>query len=156
PSLMARMLEALDITGTERVLEIGTGTGYNAALLCEGLDDGGHVVSVDIDGGLVEAARAHLSSLGYAPTVATVDGEAGYPDPAPYDRIIATCSLPRVPVEWIAQTAEGGLILLNLFRDLGGGALALLRVEGGQASGHFLPTYGGFMPTRTLARVTGS
>ena len=63
---------------------------------------------VDIGGGLVEAAREPLSGLGYTPTRATVDGAAGYPDAAPYDRIIATCSLPRVPVEWITQTADGG------------------------------------------------
>ncbi|MCW2914403.1 MAG: Protein-L-isoaspartate(D-aspartate) O-methyltransferase [Actinomycetia bacterium] len=156
PSLMADMLETLQITGAERVLEIGTGTGYNSALLCEGLGTDDQVFSVDIDADLVEAARGHLDGLGYRPTLATLDGAEGYPDGAPYDRIIATCSLPRVPVEWIAQTAEGGLILVNLYRDLGGGALALLRVEDGQASGHFMPYFGGFMPTCTIERIPGS
>jgi protein-L-isoaspartate(D-aspartate) O-methyltransferase len=155
PSLMAEMLEALAITGRERVLEIGTGTGYNAALLCEGLSSDDQVFSVDIDPELIAAARDRLSRAGYRPAVAALDGEGGWPARAPYQRIIATCSMPRVPAGWIAQIAEGGLILVNLYRQLGGGALALLRVEHGQASGRFLPFSGGFMPTRTLRRVSG-
>ncbi|MBO0802112.1 MAG: ATP-grasp peptide maturase system methyltransferase [Nocardiopsaceae bacterium] len=149
PSLMARMLEALEVTGGERVLEIGTGTGYNAALLCEGLGSG-RVVSIDIDAGLVETARGRLRQLGYSPVLAAADGAAGYPAGAPYDRIIATCSLPRVPAAWLAQMVPGGLIMVNLYRELGGGALALLRAGDGQASGHFAPFFGGFMPTRTV------
>ena len=150
PSLMARMLEALDFNGGERVLEIGTGTGYNAALLCAGLGSG-LVTSIDIDATLVRAARDRLHQLGYAPALAVTDGGEGYPGGAPYDRIIATCSLPRVPVAWLGQAAPGALILVNLYRELGGGALALLRVSGGQASGHFASFFGGFMPTRTAA-----
>jgi protein-L-isoaspartate(D-aspartate) O-methyltransferase len=152
PSLMARMLEALDFAGGERVLEIGTGTGYNAALLCAGLGSE-QVTSVDIDAGLVSAARDRLRELGYTPALAVGDGADGYPGAAPYDRIIATCSLPQVPAAWIGQAAPGGLILVNLYRDLGGGALALLKVSGGQASGHFASFFGGFMPTRTVSTV---
>lgn len=153
PSLMAEMLEALEVSGAERVLEIGTGTGYNAALLCEGLGSCRPVVSVDITGELVETARSRLAALHYRPDLVTTDGAKGYPDGAPYDRIIATCSLPLVPREWLDQVTDGGMILVNLYRDLGGGALARLRVEDGRASGHFLPFSGGFMPTRTCHRV---
>jgi methyltransferase of ATP-grasp peptide maturase system len=153
PSLMARMLEALDFNGGERVLEIGTGTGFNAALLCAGLGSG-LVTSIDIDASLVSRARDRLRELGYAPALAVADGAEGHPGTAPYDRIIATCSLPRVPPAWIGQAAPGALILLNLYRELGGGALALLRVSGGQATGHFASFYGGFMPTRTAAVPT--
>ena len=149
PSLMARMLEALDFAGGERVLEIGTGTGYHAALLCAGLGSE-QVTSVDIDAGLVRAARDRLRELGYAPALVVGDGADGHPGAAPYDRIIATCSLPRVPAAWVGQAAPGGLILVNLYRELGGGALALLKVSGGQASGHFASFFGGFMPTRTV------
>ncbi|WP_165975502.1 methyltransferase domain-containing protein [Actinomadura rubrisoli] len=156
PSLMAEMLEALEITGPERVLEIGTGTGYNAGLLCAGLGSDEQVVSVDIAAELVETARGRLSALGYQPTLVTVDGAAGYPGGAPYDRIIATCSLPEVPRAWLAQVRDGGLILVNLYRELGGGALARLRVEEGCASGRFMPFFGGFMPTRTYPRVPAS
>ena len=154
PSLMAMMLEALDITGRERVLEIGTGTGYNAALLCETLSDE-QVVTVDIDPSLVSLARQRLNGLGYFPTVEAVDGEDGYVDGSPYDRIIATCSMTRVPSSWINQTSDGGLILVNLYRDFGGGALARLNVKEQEASGSFLPFAGGFMPTRTLSTVSG-
>jgi protein-L-isoaspartate(D-aspartate) O-methyltransferase len=148
PSLMAEMLEALAVTGTERVLEIGTGTGYNAALLSEGLGSA-QVVSIDIDTQFITAAQDRLHSLGYTPTVATADAADGYPAAAPYDRIIATCSLPHIPPAWIRQATTGGLIMANLHRDLGGGALALLTVADYTATGHFLPFFGGFMPTRT-------
>jgi methyltransferase of ATP-grasp peptide maturase system len=152
PSLMAMMLEALAVTGTEKVLEVGTGTGYNAALLCEALGST-NVVSVDIDPDLVETARHRLAALGYTPILATVDGAEGYPGGVPYDRIIATCSLPAVPVSWITQVREGGLIMMNLYRDLGGGALALLQVNGDHAAGRFLKFSGGFMQTRTYPYV---
>jgi protein-L-isoaspartate(D-aspartate) O-methyltransferase len=152
PSLMARMLEALGFTGGERVLEVGTGTGYNAALLCAGLGSA-RVTSVDIDAGLVSEARERLGALGYTPALAVGDGADGCHDAAPYDRIVATCSLPWVPVAWIEQSAPGARILVNLHRELGGGALALLTVSGGQASGHFASFFGGFMPTRTITTV---
>lgn len=152
PSLMARMLEALDFKGAERVLEVGTGTGYNAALLCAGLGSA-PVTSIDIDAGLIDAARGRLRELGYAPVLAVADGTDGYQDGAPYDRIVATCSLPQVPAAWIEQAAPGAIILVNLHRELGGGALALLEVSGEQASGHFASFFGGFMPTRTIAAV---
>ncbi|MGH3405718.1 MAG: methyltransferase domain-containing protein [Streptosporangiaceae bacterium] len=148
PSLMAMMLEALAVTGTERVLEIGTGTGYNAALLCAGLGSE-RVTSIDIDAGLVETACTRLHQLGYRPALAAADGACGLPGEAPYDRIMATCSMPQIPAAWISQSAPGGLIMVNLYRELGGGALALLGVSGEEASGHFLPFAGGFMPTRT-------
>lgn len=135
PSLMARMLEALAVTGAERVLEIGTGTGYNAALLCQGLGSG-QVTSVDIDAGLVGRARTRLRVLGFQPAVAVADGSQGWPSGAPYDRIMATCSMPSVPAAWISQCASGALIMVNLYRELGGGALALLTADGaGPAAG---------------------
>ena len=89
PSLMTRMLETLDIRDGHRVLEIGTGTGYNAALMSHRLGDQ-NVFSVDVDAGLVDSARDRLVALGYRPTLAAVDGVAGLPAHAPYDRIIAT------------------------------------------------------------------
>jgi methyltransferase of ATP-grasp peptide maturase system len=151
PALMATMLEALDVEDGQRVLEIGTGTGYNAALMCEALGSE-HVVSVDIDAALVESAKERLAGLGYRPDLAAVDGGDGFADGAPYDRIMATCSLPAVPQAWIAQTRFGGRILVNLHRPLGGGALVLLTATGAaRASGRFLPDHGGFMPTRTYA-----
>lgn len=96
PALMATMLEALDVEDGQRVLEIGTGTGHNAALMCEALGSG-HVASIDIDAALVESARERLASCGYTPALAVADGADRFADGAPYDRIMATCSLPAVP-----------------------------------------------------------
>jgi hypothetical protein len=130
------------------VLEIGTGTGYNAALLCEKLGSS-HVTTIDVDPSLVDSARQRLSSLGYAPVAKTCDGSLGYTHNAPYDRILATVSFPLIPRAWIEQTRESGLILVNLYRDLGAGALVLLTVHDGKAEGNFLAGFGGFMPTRS-------
>lgn len=86
---------------------------------------------------------------GYTPTVATTDAAHGFPDCAPYDRIVSTCSWPRIPYPWIEQTRPGGLILSHLYTELDAGVMALLRVaDDGTATGHFLPEYGAFMTRR--------
>ncbi|EHK87213.1 protein-L-isoaspartate carboxylmethyltransferase [Saccharomonospora azurea SZMC 14600] len=143
PSLMALMLERLDVHPGHRVLEIGTGTGYNAALLCHELGDHS-VTSIDIDPSLVEQARTRLAEVGYGPRLVVGDGALGEPSAAPYDRIIATCGLPRVPATWLDQVRPGGIILVNL-----GFALARLTVsDDGTASGRFTD-YAAFMRLRT-------
>jgi protein-L-isoaspartate(D-aspartate) O-methyltransferase len=149
PGLMALMLEALDIDDDQTVLEIGTGTGYNAALLSHRL--GSHLVTtVEVDPAVAETARQRLLACGYTPTRVIGDGAAGHPDGAPYDRIIATCSAATIPPAWAAQLRPGGLLLTNLHRDLGGGALALLRRDDdGRLEGRFLADYGAFMPVRS-------
>jgi len=155
PGLMATMLEMLNLTGDERVLEIGTGTGYGAALLAERLG-GEMVTTIDVDSRLTARAEEALTRAGYAPTVVTGDGTAGYPANAPYDRVIATVAVAEVPRTWIEQTRPGGLILTNLFRDIGGGVLVLLKVsEHGTASGRLVADYGSFMPVRTQQGTGG-
>lgn len=149
PGLMAIMLDALHVADGHRVLEVGAGTGYNAALLAHRLGSP-LVTTVDIDAGLVQRAREALSTVGYAVTVAATDGEAGYSANAPYDRIIATCAVPAIPASWLAQTRPGGVILTNLHREIGGGLLLRLTVdENGAASGYLLDDYGSFMPLRS-------
>jgi len=149
PGLMALMLEALDVDDGHRVLEIGTGTGYNAALLSHRLRSR-LVTTVEVDPAVAETARLALLACGYTPTLVVGDGADGHPEGAPYDRIIATCSAATIPPAWAAQLPPGGLLLTNLHRDLGGGALALLRRdEHGQMRGRFLPDYGAFMPVRS-------
>lgn len=149
PSLIALMLEALNVEHGATVLEIGTGTGYNAALLTHRLGRDA-VTSVDIDPVLVYRARSYLFNLGYTPTVEAIDGTLGYAKNAPYDRVLATCSFPYVPPNWITQTKPGGMLLVNLYRPLGGGALAQLTVtDDGTAEGSFSPEYAGFMLTRS-------
>lgn len=142
------MLEALNLQPSHRVLEVGTGTGYNAALLTYRLG-AAQVTTVDVDGTLVQRARSALNAAGYHPSVHTHDGTRGFPDNAPYDRIIATCSFPRVPLAWLAQTTPGGLILSHLYTDFDAGGLVLLTMaDDGSAHGPFLPEYGAFMPRR--------
>ncbi|MGB6164063.1 MAG: methyltransferase domain-containing protein [Pseudonocardiaceae bacterium] len=126
PDLMVRMLEELDVTDGDRVLEIGTGTGYNAALLCHRLGSQ-NVFSVDVDPALIAAARPRLTRLGYQPTLAAVDGAAGLAEHAPYDRIIATCSVPAIPPAWIDQLAPGGRILADVEGPLGAVNLVTLQ-----------------------------
>ncbi|MGH3947644.1 MAG: ATP-grasp peptide maturase system methyltransferase [Pseudonocardiaceae bacterium] len=148
PSLMATMFEALHIEAGQRVLEIGTGTGYNAALLSHRLGDT-NVTTMDIDPDLTGQARANLNRAGYRPSVVTGDGEAGHADGAPYHRLIATCSVATVPPAWLHQVQPGGVILTNLYRQLVGGSLVRLTVhDNGTASGHLLDDAGGFMPLR--------
>ncbi|MCH6160322.1 methyltransferase domain-containing protein [Streptomyces marispadix] len=143
PSLMARMLEALEVRDGMRVLEIGTGSGYNAALLSHRLGSD-HVVSVDLDPAITSAAKEHLAAAGYRPRVVTGDGALGVPAHAPYDRVIATCEVPALPVAWLAQCVPGALILAPLATGL-----LALRVEGpGSGQGRFLPTPAFFVPLR--------
>jgi protein-L-isoaspartate O-methyltransferase len=141
---MASMLEALELRGDERVLEIGTGTGYNAALLSERLG-ADQVTTVDIDPGLVDQARVRLEQAGYRPLAAVADGVDGYPDAGPYDAVIATCRLDYVPAAWLGQLRPGGVIVT----PLGAGVAALRKAAAGnEAVGQFLPNSAYFMPLR--------
>ncbi|GAA5104868.1 methyltransferase domain-containing protein [Haloechinothrix salitolerans] len=147
PDLMVRMLELLDINDTHRVLEIGTGTGYNAALLAQRLGDG-QVFSVDVDAGLVDGARERLAEFGCRPTLAAVDGEHGLPDHAPYDRIIATCSVPSVPWQWAEQLTDDGRVLVDLKLAVGAGNLVYLNRKPGRLEGRFTERWAAFMAMR--------
>lgn len=149
PGLMVRMLEDLHVSEGDRVLEIGTGTGYNAALLCHRLGDC-RVFSVDVEPTLVTLARERLAAIGYRPVVATRDGVAGLPEHAPFDRVIATCSVPRVPWPWVAQTSLGGRLLVDLkIGKLAGNLVQLVRTGPDTAEGRFDRTYGSFMGIRS-------
>jgi len=94
PGLMVSMLDTLDVQDDHQVLEIGTG--YNAALLAGRVGEG-NVTSVDIEPALVDAARRRLAVHGFHPYLRAHNGERGVPERAPFDRIIATCGVPRVP-----------------------------------------------------------
>ncbi|MEV2276530.1 methyltransferase domain-containing protein [Nocardiopsis sp. NPDC049922] len=144
PSLMALMLEHLQVEDGMRVLEVGAGTGYNAGLLSERVGSA-LVTSIDRDPELVERAHVSLAAAGYGPTVAVADGAHGYPPNAPYDRILATCGLGRVPAPWLEQLTGSGLILANV----GLGLARLHRRGDGTAHGRFLPDAAGFMRLRS-------
>ncbi|QDY76958.1 methyltransferase domain-containing protein [Streptomyces qinzhouensis] len=110
PSVVARMLRDLDVRPGARVLEIGTGTGWNAALLSHRLG-AANVVTVEVDAVVAEAARARLAAVGLHPEVVIGDGLLGHPDGAPYDRIIATVGIRDLPYAWVQQVRPGGLIV---------------------------------------------
>jgi protein-L-isoaspartate(D-aspartate) O-methyltransferase len=153
PGLMATVLEAADIRPGHRILEIGAGTGYNAAVLCERVG-AANVTTIDIDPAITEQAEARLASLGYHPTVTLADGDLGLPAHAPYDRIIATCSVHDIPAAWLAQCSPGAVIVANLWRDLESFALARLTVNGDRTgTGHLLPASGAYMPTRSYHQI---
>lgn len=112
PALMAIMLGQLGLAAGQRVLEIGTGTGYNAALIARIVGGSGSVVSIDVEPDLVDQARASLAAAGV--TVVCGDGAAGVPGHAPYDRIIVTAGVPELAPRWLAQLAAGGRIVVPL------------------------------------------
>lgn len=119
PAMVAIMLEQLEPAPGMRVLEIGAGTGYNAALLAELAGPSGSVTTVDIDPEIVREAREHLDAAGYLEVSAvTADGAAGWPNGAPYDRIILTVGVPDVTDAWFDQLRDGGVLVLPIW--LGG------------------------------------
>ena len=113
PAIMAIMLEQLDLQPGQRVLEVGAGTGFNAALIASIIGTGGSVVTIDIQPDLIEHARACLDTAGYD-WVQTVVGDGGYgfPDGAPYDRIILTVASDVITPSWREQLAPGGILVL--------------------------------------------
>jgi methyltransferase of ATP-grasp peptide maturase system len=147
PAIMAVMLAALDVADGQRVLEIGTGTGYNAALLCHRLGDT-NVTTVDIDADLVASASARLLDCGYRPTCVAADGADGYSPDAPYDRILATCAVARIPLPWLEQSVPGGMIVTTLHRPLGAGLVRVTVRNGASGTGRVLAEDGRFMPLR--------
>lgn len=150
PSLMARMLGLLDVADGNRVLEIGTGTGYNAALLSHRLGDT-HVTSIDIDPTLVETARERLADLSYRPHLSAGDGAEGVAERAPYDRIIATCGIPEIPPAWITQLTTGGLIVADVRSELGSSLVVARKSTPHSVTGRFLTSSGHFMWMRAKA-----
>jgi protein-L-isoaspartate(D-aspartate) O-methyltransferase len=110
PYIVASMLEALALTRTDRVLEVGTGSGYVTALLAELT---AQVVSVERYAGLADEARERLIRLGYTKVKVVVgDGSQGFSENAPYDAIIVSAAAPEVPRALLAQLTEGGRMII--------------------------------------------
>ncbi len=116
--MVAIMTEALDPRPGDKVLEIGTGSGYQAAVLAEIVCRGGegHVYSIERIPELAEYARKNLDRTGYSDcvTVITGDGTRGYPEKAPYDRIIVTAAAPDTPKPLIEQLRDGGRMVIPI------------------------------------------
>jgi protein-L-isoaspartate(D-aspartate) O-methyltransferase len=127
---MGIMLEQLGLEPGHKVLEIGAGTGYNAALMAHIVGETGQVVTVDIDEDLVEAAREHLRAAGCEQVqVVCADGGYGYPDLAPFDRIILTVGAPDITPAWWEQLKPAGRIVLPLMLKGSMKSVAFERVE---------------------------
>jgi protein-L-isoaspartate(D-aspartate) O-methyltransferase len=173
PAIMAEMLEMLRPRAGQRVLEIGSGTGYNAALLAHLVGDEGRVTSVELDADVAVGARRALVSAGIPVRVEVGDGAAGWPAAAPVDAVIATASTDVVPRAWFDQLRPGGTLVVPLrlsrvvfwiqavaaFRKVRkgfdpvavtmGGFMAMRQVDGGAGAGAAVPD-----PRGAPARLT--
>ncbi|MBS7643695.1 protein-L-isoaspartate O-methyltransferase [Candidatus Bathyarchaeota archaeon] len=128
--MVAMMCEALDLKPGHKVLEVGAGSGYHAAVVAEivapkGASELGHVYTIEVVPKLVEFARSNLERAGYGSrvTVCYGDGSKGHPSAAPYDRVFVTAAAPSIPNPLIEQLKPGGLLVipvggLHLFQSL--------------------------------------
>lgn len=147
PTVLARLLGLADLTYGHRALEIGTGTGWNTALLAHRLGDDS-VDSVEIDPRVADSARQALTAEGRSPRITVSDGYAGRPEGAPYDRITSTCGVRTLPPAWLEQVAEDGVIVCPWGALEGAGVLARFQCPGdGTARGTFHGGVG-FVPLR--------
>lgn len=145
PTVMLEMLELLDLQPGQRVLEAGTGTGFNAAWLSHRLGSD-HVTSIDIDAALVAQAAKNLASASYSPRLVVGDAGRGCPDNAPYDAVLATYTVPEIPYAWVEQAPHGRIVA-----PWGGSffshSYAALHVTNSRATGRFTG-WPAFMRTR--------
>ena len=152
PTTVVGMLEQLDVTDGHTVLEIGTGTGYSTALMCHRLGED-NVTTVEVDPQVAARADAVLEEAGHSTWTVTGDGLLGHPARAPYDRVIATCAVQRIPYTWVRQTRPGGIILATVGSWPYGTGLAKVTVnDDGSAEGRIVGR-SSFMHARAQALV---
>ncbi len=147
PSVVGMMTEALEPRPTDRVLEIGTGSGYQAAVLAELVR---HVYTIEIIEELAVSAKNRLEGLDYTNiTVRHGDGYEGWPEHAPFDRIIVTAAPEEIPQTLIDQLKDGGLMIIPIAEDGWAQKLYLVEKDGDQitktelADVIFVPMTGG-------------
>ncbi|MEU8885545.1 ATP-grasp peptide maturase system methyltransferase [Streptomyces hydrogenans] len=150
PATVVGMIETLDLARGHRVLEIGTGTGYSTALMCHYLGED-NVTTVEVDTQVATRADVALEAAGFSTWTVTGDGLLGHPYRAPYDRVIATCAVHRIPYAWIRQTRPGGVVLGTVGSWPWGTGLARLTVgDDGAAEGSIVGR-SSFMQARAQA-----
>jgi len=153
PAIMAIMLEHLGLQPGQQVLEIGAGTGYNAALMAHLVGTTGQVTTIEIDADIVDRARAQLAVAGCANAqVVCGDGALGYASAAPYDRIIVTARAPDVLPAWMDQLKPGGRLVTPLL--LRGAEQKVITFE--RAADHLVSVtldHAGFIPLRGAFEV---
>lgn len=150
PSLMATMLEELDVHPGMRVFEVGTGTGYNAALLSHLTDDPRLVTSIDVDCDLASQAEQVLHACVGPVKVLVGDGYCLREEQCS-ERIIATASSPGIPSAWYRQLSGGGRLVMPLMGSLNASGLLILEKQHARGVGHFVPVPLGFMSMRSSA-----
>ncbi len=147
PFIGALMLDLLELTPGTRVLEIGTGLGYQAAVMAE---MGAEVFTVEVVEEFAEAAKARFAALGYQVEVRTGDGSRGWEEHAPFDAILVTAAAPEPPDKLVEQLAPGGRMVI----PLGGGEVQQLSVVEKPLDG--LVAIRALMPVRfTQLELTG-
>jgi protein-L-isoaspartate(D-aspartate) O-methyltransferase len=146
-SLVAKMLELLDLSEGLKVLEVGAGTGYNAALLAQVIGDQRLVITVDVLEDVVDQTRRLLADAGY-PRIQVLlrDGFEGVPEQAPFDRIVATVGCSDLSPHWAEQLAGDGAMLVPL-QHASGHPLLLARKDGNALRGRMVLRTG-FIPVR--------
>jgi len=134
PYIVALMLEALKLSPTDKVLEIGTGSGYVTALLAELTES---VVSIERHESLAQSSRALLAALGYSNVnVVTGDGMRGFPETAPYNAIVVSAAATEMPPALVVQLGEGGRMIIPVGSE-NSQQLRLVRMENGQPNIEF-------------------
>ncbi|WP_150136042.1 protein-L-isoaspartate O-methyltransferase [Streptomyces hyaluromycini] len=111
--MTARLLGQLDLRPGQRVLDVGTGAGVTVAAACRIAGDAG-VVTIDRDAHITATATVRLAAIGHRPVVVTGDGELGWPERAPYDRVFVSFAVPRVPMALVEQLAQRGVVLMTV------------------------------------------
>jgi len=133
PYIVALMLEKLQLSGSEKVLEVGSGSGYVAALLAELSQE---VYAIEVKSKLASVARKHLDALGYKKiNLIKGDGSVGYKPGAPYDRIIVSAAAPIIPDQLIAQLSIQGIMVIPV-----GGSLVQTLIVGQKTAKGFKTT----------------
>jgi protein-L-isoaspartate(D-aspartate) O-methyltransferase len=129
--MVAIMNEALELRIGNRVLEVGAGSGYHAAAVAEQIGPQGHVYTIELVPELVKLARSNLEEAGYSDRVTLVqgDGSLGYPDRAPYDRIVVTAAAPKIPHPLVAQLRLGGILIIPVGGRLFPQELVKVRID---------------------------
>ncbi|MCW2872365.1 methyltransferase domain-containing protein [Actinacidiphila oryziradicis] len=143
-AVVVDMLDSLILEPGQRVLELGAGTGWNAALLASRTGSG-RVTSVELDPELAMRARKRLDAAHAGVAVEVADGNAGWPQSAPYDRVISTYAVGQVPWSWVTQTRPGGRIVTPWGRL---GHVALTVAKDGRSATGWVQGLAQFMPAR--------
>lgn len=151
PSLTVRMLEALGIEEDDEVLDGGTGSGYQAALIAHRLKNSQQLVTADIDPELTTAAQEVLRALNFEPGVLAADVST-WRWQRRFDKVIITCALPRITESLRQAVAPGGRLIANILPPLSSALVVLDALSDGSLEGRFHPDGGSFMPARQEVR----